>query len=76
MGHLTDDMNRLHDEIIAGHEGRKAFVADIQHNVAKMRADFQNANTERSKNVSGMLADVRADMAGGYQAFFGKSKAA
>ena len=56
MGVLTDDMTRLHDEIVALHEARSRFEKGLRQTVSEMKEDFRNTRIETAKKTNANLA--------------------
>lgn len=66
----VDDMTRLHDQVIAGHRGRKSFISNLVKNgdarsaaVGVARAAIVAANNERKRNLKGNLSAFMANLA-------------
>ena len=51
MGVLTDDMARLHDEIDALHDTRKAFIRNLNDDVSDMQTGFRNTHAEMARST-------------------------
>jgi hypothetical protein len=86
MGSLTDGMARLCGEIVGLRLLRRAFVQDLQRNVAQLRASFRQARDERSGteraeraqaiydlkvSVAGLRQDNLLDLKGAHRAWSG-----
>ncbi|HUS44649.1 MAG TPA: hypothetical protein VM219_01235 [Phycisphaerae bacterium] len=91
MGVLTDDMTRLHGEIVELHGSLEAFVEDVKNGVVTMQADFRKAHhqmakrtaaeraafvSDLTKQVAGMRKEFATDIAGAHQAWFGGTRRA
>ncbi len=87
MGNLTNDMTRLCGEIVALRGARHAFVKDLAHEVASMKAGFRRAHRHMAKQtkaerqadcshlkhtVAGMRQAFAADIEGARRAWCGK----
>jgi len=90
MGVLTDDMTRLHGEIVELHDSLEAFVEDVKNGVATMQADFRKAHrqmakktaaeraafvSDLTKQVAGMRKEFATDIAGAHRAWCGRTRA-
>lgn len=66
----VDDMTRLHDQVMAGHRGRKSFIINLVKSgdarsaaVGVTRAAIVAANKERKRNLKGNLSAFMANLA-------------
>jgi len=88
MGHLTEDMTRLREEIDSNHYARERGVAAIRAGVSEMLEGFHTAHAEMARNsqaermasmsnlkrtVAGLRKGFVADIQGAHQAWLGGS---
>ncbi|MBI5788011.1 MAG: hypothetical protein HZA78_04050 [Candidatus Schekmanbacteria bacterium] len=88
MGRMSSDMQRLHNEIMNGHNDRIQRMKNLKKDVAGMLHEFHTANIEtglkmqrmlkknrdeRRAYVKGMRKQIIAELSGAHQAWFGSA---